>query len=59
MPFEFDPNKSQTNREKPGIDCEEAQALWNDGDCLEIPVRTLDEPPYPVIERSAANTGWR
>ena len=49
MPFEYDPKKSQTNFEKHGIDFEEAQALWNDVDRLEIPAKTLDEPRYLVI----------
>lgn len=49
MPFEYDPKKSQANREKHGIDFEEAQALWIDVDRLEIPAKTLDEPRYLVI----------
>jgi uncharacterized DUF497 family protein len=49
MPFEYDPNKSKANREKHGIDFEEAQALWTDLDYLEIPAKTLDEPRYLVI----------
>ena len=49
MPFEYDPKKSQSNREKHGIDFDEAQALWDDIDRLEIPAKTLDEPRYLVI----------
>lgn len=49
MPFEFDPKKSHSNREKHGIDFEEAQALWTDEDRLEIPAKTLDEPRYLVV----------
>jgi len=49
MPFEYDSKKSQTNREKHGIDFEEAQALWIDEDRLEIPAKTLDEPRYLVV----------
>jgi uncharacterized DUF497 family protein len=30
--FEFDPAKSQSNKQKHGIDFEEAQALWDDPD---------------------------
>ena len=30
MKFEYDPDKSAANREKHGIDFDEAQALWND-----------------------------
>ena len=49
MPFEYDPEKSQRNDEKHGIDFEDAQALWTDLDRLEIPAKTLDEPRYLVI----------
>lgn len=30
MVFEFDPDKSASNKDKHGIDFDEAQALWND-----------------------------
>jgi uncharacterized DUF497 family protein len=49
MAFEYDPTKSQSNREKHGIDFDQAQALWTDEDHLEIPAKTLDEPRYLVI----------
>lgn len=49
MLFEFDPEKSRTNKEKHGIDFFETQALWNDPDYLEIPARTADEARYLVI----------
>lgn len=49
MPFEYDPKKRQSNREKHGIDFEEAQALWADIDRLEIPAKPLDEPRYLVV----------
>lgn len=49
MSFEYDPKKSQINREKHGIDFNEAQALWSDEDRLEIPAKTLDEPRYLVV----------
>jgi len=49
MPFEYDPNKSQTNREKHGIDFDQAQALWNDENRIEIPAKIIDEPRYLVI----------
>lgn len=49
MSFEYDPRKSEANREKHGIDFEEAQALWNDEAYLEIPARTLDEPRFLVV----------
>jgi uncharacterized DUF497 family protein len=49
LTFEFDSSKSQRNREKHGIDFDEAQALWDDEDRLEIPAKTLDEPRFLVV----------
>jgi uncharacterized DUF497 family protein len=49
MKFEFDPKKSDTNKQKHGIDFIEAQALWDDPDLLEIPARTEDEPRFLVV----------
>jgi uncharacterized protein len=49
MQFEFDEQKSQINKEKHGIDFVEAQALWNDPDRIEIPVKTIDEARFLMI----------
>jgi len=49
--FEYDDTKSKKNREKHGIDFEQAKALWDDPDLLEIPAKTEDEPRYLVIGR--------
>lgn len=49
MLFEYDPNKSQANLEKHGIDFEGAQTIWNDENQLEIPARTIDEVRFLVI----------
>jgi len=49
MEFEFDSQKSEVNKKKHGVDFSEAQALWNDPDVIEIPVRTSDEPRFLVI----------
>jgi uncharacterized DUF497 family protein len=49
MEFEFDPKKSENNKKKHGIDFDEAQALWNDLDLMEIPVKTSNEPRFLVI----------
>lgn len=49
MAFEFDPEKSERNRIKHGIDFVEAQQLWEDPELLEIPARTEDEPRSIVI----------
>jgi uncharacterized protein len=53
MEFEFDVRKSNTNAKKHGIDFVDAQALWEDPDAVEIPVRTEDEPRFLVIGRIA------
>jgi len=49
MEFEFDPDKSESNKQKHGIDFYEAQELWDDPDFIEIPVKTSDEPRFLVI----------
>jgi uncharacterized DUF497 family protein len=49
MEFEFDSQKSGSNKIKHGIDFNEAQELWDDPDSIEIPVKTSDEPRYLVI----------
>mgnify|MGYP003433158955 CR=1 FL=1 len=49
MEFEFDPKKSDSNKQKHGLDFYEARALWDDPDLIEIPVQTIDEPRYLVI----------
>ena len=47
--FEFDAEKSESNRTKHSIDFVEAQRLWNDPMLLEIPAKTDDEQRYLVI----------
>jgi hypothetical protein len=49
MEFEFDSIKSDTNKEKHGINFHEAQKLWDDPDLIEIPAKTTDEPRILVI----------
>ncbi|MBM3144320.1 MAG: BrnT family toxin [Chloroflexi bacterium] len=49
MPFEYDPPKSERNRQKHGINFEQAQALWNDERHLEILAKTSDEEQFLVI----------
>jgi uncharacterized DUF497 family protein len=39
MSFEYDPAKSAANKDKHGIDFEEAQAMWNDPPMLDIRAR--------------------
>ena len=40
MVFEYDPNKSQTNKEKHGIDFDEAQLLWLHEDRVVFPAQS-------------------
>lgn len=47
--FEFDQSKSQSNKDKHGIDFLEAQEIWDDIDRLVIPVRNIDEPRFLII----------
>ena len=49
MTFEFDENKSQSNKIKHSINFLEAQQLWNDVDRLEIPAKSEDEPRFVII----------
>ncbi|MGK7898489.1 MAG: BrnT family toxin [Xenococcus sp. (in: cyanobacteria)] len=55
MDFEFDDNKSQSNKIKHGINFLEAQKLWQDVDFLEIPAKTIvDESRFIIIGRIGA-----
>ena len=49
MGFEYDPDKSNENKRKHGIDFVEAQRLWADARLVEIPARTTDEPRWLLI----------
>ncbi len=49
MNFEFDERKSQSNKKKHGLDFTEAQALWNDPELLEIPLKSDDEPRVQLV----------
>jgi uncharacterized protein len=49
MKFAFDAEKSNSNKQKHGIDFIEARALWNNPDLIIIPARTIDEPRLLVI----------
>ncbi len=53
MEFEFDSDKSDGNKKKHGIDFNEAQALWDDPDLIEVPVKTDDESRFLVIGKIA------
>ena len=52
MIFEYDKNKSKTNKEKHGIDFKEAQKLWNDPYSFEIPsTQSEDEDRFLVFDK--------
>lgn len=57
MKFEYDPNKSQSNKVKHGIDFDEAQALWQDSQRIEIQALTTTEPRFVVIGK-IKNKHW-
>ena len=47
--FEYDENKSKINLEKHGLDFQEAQALWNDPDALEVECEPGVEARFLII----------
>lgn len=49
--FEYDPNKSESNKLKHGIDFEEAQQLWKDADLLVFTVMEQPENRQLAIEK--------
>ncbi len=49
MNFDFDINKSNSNKKKHGIDFVEGQLLWSDPDLIEIPAKYVDEPRFVLI----------
>jgi uncharacterized protein len=49
MDFEYDVEKSATNKLKHGIDFDKAKFLWFDPMKLEIPAKNVDEPRYLII----------
>ena len=49
MQFEYDFNKSQSNKVKHGIDFIEAQVLWEDSQRIEIQARTTTESRFIII----------
>jgi len=51
MKFEFDPEKSASNRVKHGMDFHEAQYLWLDPERVVITARTEKEARFLMIAR--------
>jgi len=46
MRYEYDANKSLSNKQKHGIDFEEAKLLWNDDKMVEIETSYEDESRF-------------
>ncbi len=57
MSFEYDKNKSDSNKLKHGIDFEEAKELWNDLNAVEIKIKYPAEDRY-VIFGCIDNKHW-
>jgi len=57
MEFEYDPAKSASNKDKHGIDFEEAKALWKDESLFEIDARSDEERRFFAIGR-IGHVGW-
>ena len=55
MEFEYDPQKSRSNKKKHGIDFVDAQALWDDLGLIVAPARTTDEPRILIVGRIGEN----
>ena len=57
MEFEFDEQKSRTNKAKHGLDFVEAQLLWDDSHTLEIPAR-LDVESRSMVIGKIGDRHW-
>ncbi len=51
MNFEFDPEKSEKNKEKHGIDFIDAQGLWEDSESIGFPAKSDNEKRYAIIAK--------
>ncbi len=49
MEFEFDEKKSPANKQKHGVDFNEARFLWDDPGRVEIPAKTIGETRFLLI----------
>jgi hypothetical protein len=49
MKFEYDPDKSQLNYLKHGINFEQAQRLWQDPLRVQLNAKSITEPRFLVI----------
>ena len=58
MKFEYDPQKSATNKQKHGIDFVEALLLWDDWDLLEIPAKTVEDEGRCLVIGRIGTKHW-
>lgn len=58
MKFEFDEDKSTSNKQKHGIDFDEATALWHDPDLLEIPAKMVQGENRHLIVGKIGEKHW-
>ena len=49
MEFEYNPQKSESNQKKHGIDFEEAKHLWGDVNRLQVEAKSETEPRFALI----------
>jgi uncharacterized DUF497 family protein len=49
MALSFDPEKSERNKAKHGIDFYEAQSFWNDHDPVEIAATTSNQTRFLIV----------
>ncbi len=49
MEFEYDPQKSKSNKVKHGINFKQSKALWLDINRLEVQAKSDDEPRFALI----------
>lgn len=58
MKFEFDADKSASNKHKHGIDFDEARSLWQDPDLLEIPAKRVQGENRSLIVGKIEGKYW-
>jgi len=49
MEFEYEPAKSAANKDKHGIDFEDARTLWRDDDGITLEASFVAETPYLLV----------
>lgn len=49
MKFEFDPEKSEINKAKHGVNFDESQLLWEDPDAIGFPAKSENEERFALL----------